>query len=72
LTVDKILEEITFYETLERKIASSGKSYAINSGGGSRQWTNHDLPAIRKILTDLRNQLENAVHGSGISIGAGW
>jgi hypothetical protein len=72
MTVDDILKDIAFYQDLERKIASSGKSYAIDSGGASRQWTNHDLPAIRKIIADLRNQYENAVNGSGISVGAGW
>jgi hypothetical protein len=72
LSADEILEEIAFYKNLERQIAASGKAYGIQSGGGSRQWTNHDLPAIRKILAELRNKYDNAVNGSGLSVGAGW
>jgi hypothetical protein len=69
---EAILEDIAFYRDLERKIAISGKGYSINSGGGSRQWTNHDLPAIRKIINELRNRYDNLTRGSGVSVGAGW
>jgi hypothetical protein len=68
-----ILEDIAFYRDLERKIAVGGKGYSINSGGGSRQWTNHDLAEIRRIIVDLHNQYNNnTMNGSGISVGAGW
>jgi hypothetical protein len=72
LSADEILEEIAFYKNLERQIAASGKSYSMDSGGGSRQWTNHDLREIRKILAGLRGKYENAVNGLGLGVGAGW
>ncbi len=81
MTIAQIQEDLTYYRGLEKTLRekiekSPAKSYAISSGGGSRNATSYDveeLIKIRKIIDDLESRLaymENG--GSMISIGAGW
>ena len=80
MTPERILEDLTLYRELERKLLekisnSPAKSYSINSGGAGRQASTFDiaeLEKVRKIIADLENKLENARCGSGTVIGAGW
>jgi hypothetical protein len=81
VTIVQIQEDLTYYRGLEKTIRekiekSPAKSYAIGSGGGSRNATSYDveeLIKIRKIINDLENQYANAVNGgSMIAVGAGW
>ncbi|MDR1390656.1 MAG: hypothetical protein LBJ31_11865 [Treponema sp.] len=69
------MEPETYLEELYKArsaILAGGQSYAINSGGASRQITAANLAEINKEIIRLENQIASQSGGAGLSAGPGW